>query len=160
VLRLMTRRGRNPAAQQFPAISGFASLGSDMLPLYRNRRRAPMLRITLSAFAAALLALGLIPASAQAQGATREFVSAPGSDGNPCSFAAPCRTFQHAHDTVAAGGEIDVLDPAGYGAVTITKSISIQGHGFSGISASSGGTAITINAGTTGIVNLTGLLIE
>src|SRR5262245_40472316 len=153
----MTRRGRNPAAQQFPAISGFASLGSDMLPLYRNRRRAPMLRITLSAFAAALLALGLIPASAQAQGATRVFVAAQGSDGNPCSFAAPCRTFQHAHDTVAAGGEIDVLDPAGYGAVTITKSISIQGHGFSGISAPNLGNGIFVSATAADDVSLNGL---
>src|SRR5215468_5994432 len=76
----------------------------------------------------------------QIRAQTRAFVAAQGGDGNPCSFALPCRTFQHAHDTVAAGGEIDVIDAAGYGALTITKSISIQGHGFSGISASSGGT--------------------
>jgi hypothetical protein len=60
----------------------------------------------------------------------------------------------------SAGGEIDVLDPAGYGALTITKAISIQGHGYSGISTSSGGTAITINAGTSDAINLNGLLIE
>src|SRR5262245_53802148 len=74
----------------------------------------------------------------------RVFVAAQGSDTNPCTFAAPCRTFQKAHDTVAADGEIDVLDPAGYGAVTISKSISIQGHDFSGITAPSGGVAITV----------------
>jgi hypothetical protein len=94
---------------------------------------------------------------AQAQ---RVFVSATGSDGNPCTFASPCRSFQHAHDTTAAGGEIDVLDPAGYGALTITKAISIQGHGFSGVSVASGANGITINAGPSDAVTLNGLLIE
>src|SRR5262249_39951203 len=90
---------------------------------------------------------------------SRVFVSASGSDANLCSFASPCRSFQHAHDVVASGGEIDVLDPAGYGALTISKSISIQGHGFAGISASSG-IAITIGAGPTAKINLRGLLID
>jgi hypothetical protein len=95
-----------------------------------------------------------------AQAQTRVFVAAQGSDANPCTFALPCRSFQHAHDTVAAGGEIDVLDPAGYGAVTITKAISIQGHGFSGVSVPSGGTGIAIDAASTDAINLDGLLIE
>jgi hypothetical protein len=116
-----------------------------------------MTKITLFAFAAALLALILIPNSVQAQ--SRVFVAAQGSDGNPCTFASPCRTFQHAHNVVAANGEIDVLDPAGYGALTITHAISIQGHGFSGISAPSGN-AITINAGASDVINLRGLLFD
>jgi hypothetical protein len=94
---------------------------------------------------------------AQAQ---RYFVGATGSDGNPCTFASPCRSFQHAHDVAAAGSEIDVLDPAGYGVVTITKAISIQGHGYSGISVASGANGITINAGAADKVNLNGLLID
>jgi hypothetical protein len=102
-----------------------------------------------------LAAMQATPALAQ-----RVFVAGQGSDGNPCSFAAPCRTFQRAHDAVASGGEIDVLDPAGYGALNITKAISIQGHGFSGISVGSGGVGITINAGTNDRVHLNGLLIE
>src|SRR5262245_57769212 len=97
-------------------------------------------------------------APAQAQSA-RVFVSATGSDSNSCTFALPCRTFQHAHDVVAAGGEIDVLDPAGYGALVIRKSISIQGHGFSGITQAVGD-AISISASETDIVNLNGLLLE
>ena len=72
-----------------------------------------MLKLTLSAIAASLLAPGLISNPAQAQ--SRVFVAAQGSDANPCTFAQPCRTFQHAHDVVAAYGEIDALDPAGYG---------------------------------------------
>src|SRR5262245_45519587 len=101
-----------------------------------------MRRTALSTIAIAFLC-SFQAAPAQAQ-PTRVFVAAQGSDANPCTFALPCRTFQHAHDVVAANGEIDVLDPAGYGAVTISKSISIQGHGFSGISAPSGN-AVTIN---------------
>jgi hypothetical protein len=96
----------------------------------------------------------------EAQAQTRAFVAAQGSDGNPCSFALPCRTFQRAHNVVAAGGEINVLDPAGYGPLVITKAISIQGHDFSGISSPIGGTAIIINAGAADIVNLRGLIIE
>src|SRR5262245_56423407 len=97
------------------------------------------------------------PAAAQP---TRVFVAAQGSDANACTFAAPCRTFQHAHDVVAAGGEVDVLDPAGYGALTITKSISIQGHDFAGMTVPNGGTGITINAAATDTVSLRGLIIE
>jgi len=97
--------------------------------------------------------------AAPAQAQNRVFVAAQGSDANPCTFALPCRTFQHAHDVVAANGEIDVLDPAGYGALNITKAISIQGHGFSGISAASGN-AITITAGESDRISLRGLLID
>ena len=117
-----------------------------------------MLKSTLSNFTAALLALGLIGSAAHAQPA-RVFVAAQGSDANPCSFAQPCRTFQHAHDTVAAKGEIDVLDPAGYGAVVISKAISIQGHGFAGLAVTSGD-GITINANASDVVNLRGLLLD
>src|SRR5262245_5632068 len=113
--------------------------------------------------ALAVLALALAgplaAPSAQAQPA-RVFVGAQGSDANPCTFAMPCRTFQHAHDTVAAGGEIDVLDPAGYGAVTISKAISVQGHGFAGIAIATGATGITISAGLSDQINLRGLLLD
>src|SRR5262249_40947929 len=95
---------------------------------------------------------------AQAQ-PTRVFVAAQGNDSSPCTFASPCRTFQRAHDVVAANGEIDVLDPAGYGALTINKSISIQGHGFAGIAVASGA-GITINGTSTDVINVTGVLIE
>jgi hypothetical protein len=118
-----------------------------------------MRKTTLSAVATSLLVLGLFSNSAQAA-PTRVFVGAQGSDSNTCTFASPCRSFQHAHDIVAADGEIDVLDPAGYGALTITKSISIQGHDFSGITVPSGGTGITINAGPNDRISLRGLIIE
>lgn len=107
--------------------------------------------------AAAIAVAALQPTSAHAQ---RVFVAAAGSDGSPCSLTQPCRTFQHAFDTVAAGGEIDALDPAGYGTLTINHAISIQGHGYAGISVPSGGTGITINAGANDTVVLRGLIIE
>jgi hypothetical protein len=103
----------------------------------------------------------LLPAiPAQAQN-TRSFVSGLGNDLNNCSLAAPCRTFQHAHDQTNAGGEIAVLNTAGYGAVNITKSISIVNPGGveAGITVPSGGTAITINA-PGAIVALRGLTLE
>ena len=67
-------------------------------------------------------------AGAHAQ-ATRTWVSGVGDDVNPCSRTAPCKTFAGAISKTAVGGEINVLDSAGYGAVTITKSITIDGAG-------------------------------
>src|SRR5262245_43777007 len=109
----------------------------------------------------AILVCVLTACPGEAQPA-RVFVGAHGSDGNPCTFAPPCRSLQKAHDTVAAAGELDVLAPAGYGALTITRAISIEGHGFAGITAGSGATAITINTGggAAAGVNLRGLLID
>ena len=87
--------------------------------------------------------LGLmIPASALAQ-ATRTWVSGTGNDANPCSRTAPCKTFAGAISKTAAGGEIDALDPGGYGGLTITKSITIDGGG--------GQVASVLVAGTNGI---------
>jgi Right handed beta helix region len=95
---------------------------------------------------------------------TRAWVSGKGADTAGCGPSSqPCRTFQYVHDNIiAAGGEIDVLDPAGYGAVTITKALSIvnDGVGTAGVQASSGANAITINAGASDIVHLRGLTIE
>jgi hypothetical protein len=61
--------------------------------------------------------------------ATRTWVSGVGDDVNPCSRTAPCKTFAGAISKTAAGGEINVLDSGGFGAVTITKSITIDGAG-------------------------------
>ena len=64
--------------------------------------------------------------------ATRTWVSGVGDDANPCSRTAPCKTFAGAISKTAAGGEINVLDPGGFGAVTITKSITISSRGLRG----------------------------
>jgi hypothetical protein len=99
--------------------------------------------IALVLFAAALAAAG--PAGAQA---LRTWISGVGDDVNPCSRTAPCHTFAGAISKTAAGGEIDALDPAGFGSVTITKSITLDG-GFgqnASILASGGANGILINA--------------
>jgi hypothetical protein len=75
-----------------------------------------------------LLVFCLLSSTAQAQ-ATRTWVSGVGSDANPCSRTNPCQTFAGAISKTAAGGEIDALDPADYGVVTITKAITIDGGG-------------------------------
>src|SRR3989449_4259298 len=80
---------------------------------------------------------------AQAQ-ATRTWVSGVGDDANPCSRTAPCKTFAGAISKTFIGGEIDALDPGGFGAVTITKSITIDGCCMTSILAS-GTTGIIIN---------------
>ena len=75
----------------------------------------------LMAASVATLAIPLAtPASAQA---TRTWISGVGDDANPCSRTAPCKTFAGSISKTAAGGEINCLDPGGFGAVTITKSI-------------------------------------
>jgi hypothetical protein len=85
-----------------------------------------------------------------------------GNDANPCTRTQPCQTFQTAHNNTAAGGNIIVLDPGGYGPVAITKSINIanDGVGTVGIRAASGADAITINAGSTDVVSLRGITID
>lgn len=61
--------------------------------------------------------------------ATRTWVSGVGDDVNPCSRTAPCKTFAGAISKTAATGEINAIDPGGFGAVTITKSITLDGNG-------------------------------
>ena len=96
---------------------------------------------------------------AQAQ-ASRTWVSGVGDDANPCSRTAPCKTFAGAISKTAACGEINALDPGGFGAVTITKSITIDGTGtFASILASLV-TGITINAASTDVITIRGVSID
>ncbi len=106
-----------------------------------------------------LLILLAVSAAANAQ-ATRTWVSGVGDDANPCSRTAPCKTFAGAISKTAAGGEINVLDPGGFGAVTITKSITISSEGFEGGVLVSGTNGIVISAANTDFVVIRGLDIE
>jgi hypothetical protein len=105
-----------------------------------------------------LVSMTALASTASAQ-ATRTWVSGVGDDANPCSRTAPCKTFAGAISKTATGGEIDALDPGGFGAVTITKSITIDGMTGGSIlnSATSG---VTVNAGVTGDVVLRNLTIN
>jgi len=99
------------------------------------------------------------PPAALAQ-ASRTWVSGVGDDANPCSRTAPCKTFAGAISKTAAGGEINALDPGGYGAVTITKSITINADHVEGGVVVSVTNAIVVNAGANDVVVLRGLDIE
>ena len=103
--------------------------------------------------------LFLVGSSAFAQ-ATRTWVSGVGDDANPCSRTAPCKTFAGAISKTAAKGEISVLDPAGFGAVTITKSITISGIGTLGGILAAGANGVIINAAATDVIILRDLQIN
>jgi hypothetical protein len=107
--------------------------------------------------AIAILGLGVEPGFAQ----TRVFVSGSGSDANPCSLGAPCRSFQQAHNTVLAGGEIVALDAAGYGPLNISKAVTVTAIGIEAsiTSNSATGAAISISAGPSDTVTIRGLTI-
>jgi hypothetical protein len=108
--------------------------------------------------ALALAALA-VPSSAFGQ-ATRTWVSGVGDDANPCSRTAPCKTFAGAISKTAAKGEINVIDPGGFGALTITKSITVKAEGPTAGVLTNAANAININAGANDKVTLSGLDIN
>src|SRR3989442_9139195 len=124
------------------------------------RRRVDMnkVRFTPTFLAVAIVALAAV-STVQAQ-ATRTWVSGVGDDANPCSRTAPCKTFAGAISKTAASGEISAIDDGAYGAVTITKSITIRVVGHEGGVLASSTNGIIINAGPDARVTLIGLDIE
>lgn len=106
-----------------------------------------------------LAALIAVPSIASAQ-ATPTWVSGVGDDVNPCSRTAPCKTFAGAISKTAAGGEINTLDPGGFGTVTITKSITIGTDPSMGGILSTSTNGIVINAAATDVITLRGLGIQ
>jgi hypothetical protein len=111
-------------------------------------------RILVPAAGLLLVPVLAVPAHAQA---TRTWVSGVGDDANPCSRTAPCKTFAGAITKTAVGGEINAIDGAGFGAVTITKSITIDLTGVEGGVLAIGTNGIVIDAGATADVTLRGL---
>src|SRR5437870_3156099 len=98
-------------------------------------------RFTFNALAIAIFTFAF--ASMAQDQATRTWVSGVGDDANPCSRTAPCKTFAGAISKTATGGEINCIDSGGFGAVTITKAITIDGTGV---------LAGVLNAGTNGVI--------
>jgi hypothetical protein len=115
-------------------------------------------RLLLNVLSALVLLLTCGPL-AHAQ-AIRTWVSRVGDDSNPCSLTAPCRTFAGAISKTAAGGEINVLDSGNFGAVTITKSITISSEEFEAGVRVSGTDGIVVDAAPTDVVVLRGLRIK
>jgi hypothetical protein len=93
----------------------------------------------------------ITPVLAQAQ-ATRTWVSGVGDDANPCSRTAPCKTWAGAISKTAPGGEISALDPGGFGGVTITKSITLNGDGTLASIVNALTNGVIINAATTDVI--------
>lgn len=118
----------------------------------------PALRVVRGA--APLLAVALAAPSFASAQATRTWVSGVGDDVNPCSRTAPCKTFAGAISKTATGGEINALDPGGYGAVTITKSITIDGRGTNASILAAGTNGIVVNAPAGSRVNIRNVTIN
>src|SRR5258708_1418838 len=118
-----------------------------------------MRRIALMALVIGFLAPFLASAPAHAQ-ASRTWVSGVGDDVNPCSRTAPCKTFAGAISKTAAGGEINCLDPGGFGGITITKAMTLNCHEIMGSVLVQGTPGITINAGVNDRVTLRGLQVQ
>ena len=118
-----------------------------------NKFRFVLKTLTIAVFICAFASL------AQAQ-ATRTWVSGVGDDANPCSRTAPCKTFAGAISKTAQGGEIDALDPGGFGTVSIGKAITIDGSGTFASILNSGVNGININAGANDFVTIRGLSIQ
>jgi hypothetical protein len=100
--------------------------------------------------------LAATPAFGQA---TRTWVSGVGDDVNPCSRTAPCKTFSGAISKTATGGEISVLDPGGFGGVTINKSLTIDGLAQMSSILAVGQNGITVN-GAAAVVNIRNITIN
>src|SRR3984893_920521 len=118
------------------------------------RKTIPHLTLVAMTFA---LFLPCAPAQAQA---TRTWVSGVGDDVNPCSRTAPCKTFAGAISKTAPAGEINCLDPGGFGAVTITKSMTISCEAGTAGGLGSGTNAIVFAGGANDYLFLKGLDIE
>jgi hypothetical protein len=118
-----------------------------------------MRRIALLTLFIAFLVPMFASAPAHAQ-ATRTWVSGVGDDANPCSRTAPCKTFAGAISKTAAAGEIDCLDPGGFGGITITKSITLNCSATLGSILVAGTNGVTISAATTDRVILRNMQIQ
>jgi hypothetical protein len=119
-----------------------------------------MRKITLSIAALGLAFTPLLFAAPAHAQATRTWVSGVGDDVNPCSRTAPCKTFAGAISKTAANGKINCLDPGGFGAVTITKSLEIDCFAFPGGILSAGTNGINISTTPNITVVLRGIEIH
>jgi hypothetical protein len=117
------------------------------------------MRTTALRILTAFVLLSLWSSLAYAQ-STRTWVSGVGNDSNPCTRTSPCQTFAGALPKTAAGGEISALDPGGFGPVTITKSITLNGEASLATIVAPGTNAIVVNAGPTDVVVIRNLQLQ
>ena len=113
------------------------------------------------ALLATAVACSFVTAPAHAR--ARVFVASYGNDANPCTFGSPCKTFQQAINIVDTGGEVTAIDSAGFGPISISKAVTVTSPAGveAGIAApASGAAAITVTAGASDIINLSGLTLD
>jgi hypothetical protein len=135
----MGRLGATVTGTDPCSTGGHPKLSPEIRRLQMNKFRFTIKVLAIAIFAFAFATM------AQAQ-ATRTWVSGVGDDANPCSRTAPCKTFAGAISKTAVDGEIDALDSGGFGAVTITKSITIDGDSnLAGILTTLGSTGVIVN---------------
>lgn len=142
-------------------LAGGSAYRHEAIQSFINAFRGHVMSHQTSAFRNSLIVsvlLLLASGSAFAQ-ATRTWVSGVGDDANPCSRTAPCKTWAGAISKTGAGGIINCIDPGGFGAVTITKSITISCKHVEGSALASSTTGIFINGAGIHVV-LRGLDID
>jgi len=102
------------------------------------------------------LLLALVSCAVPAFASSVVYVAFNGSNANPCSRPAPCKTITHSLTVVAAGGVVDITSSGVYDTFTITKAVSVEAEPgvVATISVPSGGTGITINAGPSDTVTI------
>jgi hypothetical protein len=152
----MAHRAQDSSVKRNPP-SAAALTGSLMTPLWRTTMTKIASWTSLALIGMACLVLNALPAHALNG---RSWVSGTGSDSNACTRAAPCLTFNQAHNQTFAGGLINCLDPGEFGTLQITKAITIDCTGTFAAILSTGGSGIVINASATDVVQLIGLSIE
>jgi hypothetical protein len=160
-MKTISRQPWEDSAQQWPEqirvlLAAIPKLSTEKRRLQMNKFRFTVKLFVIATF---LLAFASI---AQAQ-ATRTWVSGVGDDVNPCSRTAPCKTYAGAISKTATNGEISTLDPGGFGAVTITKGMTIDGttgQGFGSILAANVTGVIVNDTTNLGVVTLRSLSIN
>jgi hypothetical protein len=126
-----------------------------------RRLRAPTLFIAVVGLVFVGLAISFDRQALAVGSQIRTFVASTGSDANPCSRTAPCRTFAVALVQTASGGEVVALDTGGYGTLTINQSVTITAApGVQAFIAPSSGTAIEVNAGPADVIILRNLQLN
>jgi hypothetical protein len=106
------------------------------------------------------IAFGLLAGAATAQARVDTWVSPDGSDAGTCPMTAPCRTFAYAHGQTNNHGSINVLSSGSFGALTVTKPISIVAQGVEAMIVTGAEAGIIVQAGPTAVVSLRGLTID
>jgi hypothetical protein len=112
------------------------------------------------ALLSAIAIVASTPVQAQNGSLTRSFVSSSGVDSNPCTITQPCQSFAEAYTKIGANGIVAALDPGKYGPIAISGPVTINGNGWAAITAPANATGISINAGASDLVRLSGLEID